>query len=95
MATKQLEILSIEQKKSKAGNAYHVCQCVVRGLKDGQPTIKVGELMVFNKDLQLSTGLFTAEFDVTVNFERQVTSELISLVPLRTAPAAPVAPRVS
>lgn len=73
---KILQILDVEERKSKAGNMFRVAQCVVKGDK-----VRVGELMIFNKEIQVAPGEFEAEFDVTVNFERQVGAELVALRP--------------
>lgn len=81
--SKRLHILDIEQKKSKAGNAYWVAQCVVYD-QDGKP--KVGELWHFNKDVELQKGEFSAVFEVDVDMDRKVSSSLVALQPYR-APA--------
>lgn len=78
MAVKRVEILEVEERKSKSGNMYRVCQCVVHGV-DGKK--KVGEMMVFNKDIVLSEGNYIIEYDVTVNFDRQVVAEPVRAVP--------------
>lgn len=75
---KKLSILEVEERKSKAGKVYRVAQCVVHGEK-----IKVGELMIFNSDIQVAPGEYVAQFDVSVNYERQVGAELIRLEPFR------------
>lgn len=76
--SKRIHILDIEQKKSKAGNAYWVAQCVVYD-RDNKP--KVGELWHFNKDVELKTGEFTAVFEVDVDMDRKVSSSLTALSP--------------
>lgn len=74
---KRVQILAFEEKKSKAGNPYVVAECVVFGEQ-----IKVGQMMVFgDMAKKIQTGEFVARFEVTVNFERQVTAELVELVP--------------
>lgn len=76
---KYLEIIEVEERTSKkSGNKYRVCQCI---LIDSEGKKKVGELMVFNKDIPLSEGTFQAEFDVTVNFDKNVSAELVALIP--------------
>lgn len=76
---KHLEIIEVEERTSKkSGNKYRVCQCI---LVDAEGKKKVGELMVFNKDIPLSEGTFLAEFDVAVNFDKNVTAELVALIP--------------
>lgn len=78
--SKRLQILDIEQKKSKSGNAYWVAQCVVYDRED-KP--KVGELWHFNKDVELKKGEFTAVFEVDVDMDRKVSSSLVALNPYR------------
>jgi hypothetical protein len=84
---KKVTILEVEERTSKkSGNKYRVAQCVVHGENK-----RVGELMIFNKDIEAKEGDFLAEFDVTVNFERMVTAELMRLIPFvegRTAAPA-------
>jgi len=87
--SKRLHILDIEQKKSKAGNAYWVAQCVVY---DAEGKAKVGELWHFNKEVELSKGEFTATFEVDVDMDRKVSSSLVALVPVGRA--HPVAAKV-
>lgn len=83
---KTVTILEVEERKAqKSGNPYWVCQCIVHGEKK-----RVGELMVFNKDIKLEEGEFFADFEIDVNFERKVGATLIALTPYvapRTAPA--------
>lgn len=92
---KTVTILEVEERKAqKSGNPYWVCQCVVHGEKK-----RVGELMVFNKDIELTEGEFFADFEIDVNFERKVGATLVKLTPTvvpRTAPAptASAAPKV-
>lgn len=78
MSTKRVEILEVEERTSKSGNKYRVCQCVVHG-HDGKK--KVGELMVFNKELTFGEGAYVVEFDVAVNFDRQVVAEPVRFIP--------------
>lgn len=85
---KHIEIIEVEERTSKTGKKYRVCQCIVVGI-DGKK--RVGEMMVFNGDLELKEGSFIAEFDVTVNFERMVGAELIRLVPFDSTQAGIVA----
>lgn len=74
---KQLTILAVETRISKkSGKPYRVAQCVVEG-----ESVKVGELMLFREDMQVYPGTYNAEFDVTVNYEKQVGAELIALHP--------------
>lgn len=82
---KTLHILEVEERTAKkSGNKYRVAQCVVVGEKK-----KVGELMIFNPDIVAGEGEYHADFDITVNFERQVTAELVALTPVVAAkPAA-------
>lgn len=77
---KTITILEVEERKAKSGRSYRVAQCVVHGEKT-----RVGELMIFNPDIKAGEGEFSAVFDVTVNFERQVAAELIGLTPVRAA----------
>ena len=87
--SKRLHILDVDQRKSKAGNAYWVAQCVVYD-KDNKP--KVGELWHFNKEVALEKGEFIAQFEVDIDMERKVNSSLVSLKPfghqVATSPAA-------
>lgn len=85
---KHIEIIEVEERTSKTGKKYRVCQCIVVGI-DGKK--RVGEMMVFNSDLELKEGSFIAEFDVTVNFERMVGAELIRLVPFDSTQAGVMA----
>lgn len=87
---KTLSILEIEERTAKkSGNKYRVAQCIVVGEKK-----KVGELMIFNPEIKAGEGDFFADFDITVDFERRVTAELIALTPVTTAKPA-VRPSVS
>lgn len=85
MAMKKLvTILEVEDRTSKkSGNKYRVAQCIVKG-----ENIRVGELMVFKPEIKVAPGDFEAEFDVTVNFERQVSAELIALNPVKASTRA-------
>jgi len=74
---KTVTILEVEERKAqKSGNPYWVCQCIVHGEKK-----RVGELMVFNKDIVLTEGEFFADFEIDVNFERKVGATLVKLTP--------------
>jgi len=75
---KQLHILEVEDRVSKkSGNKYRVAQCIVKG-----DNIRVGELMIFKPDLVVAAGEYEADFDVSVNFDKQVGAELVALRPL-------------
>lgn len=75
---KTVTILDVEERTAKkSGNKYRVAQCIVHGEKK-----KVGELMIFNKDVVAGEGEFYADFDISVNFDRQVTAELLRLIPV-------------
>lgn len=87
---KVISILEVEERTSKkSGNKYRVAQCVVHGENK-----RVGELMIFNKDITVGEGDYVASFDVTVNFERQVSAELVGLTPVKSA-QAPSAPKAA
>lgn len=86
---KELEILSVEEKTSKKGTKYFVCQCIVHHGED----MKVGELSVFQKGITPAKGKFMAEFDIRVDFERRVGAELIALTPVGRPAATGMAPR--
>lgn len=74
---KRVQILAFEQKKSKSGNAYVVAECIVYG-----DQIRVGQMMVFgDMARKIAVGEFLATYEVTVNYERQVTAELVELLP--------------
>lgn len=74
---KVLTIIEVENRiGKKSGKPYRVAQCIVIGENQ-----RVGELMVFNDQIELKPGQYEAFFDVTVNYEKNVTSELISLKP--------------
>lgn len=82
---KTVTILEVEERKAqKSGNAYWVCQCIVHGEKK-----RVGELMVFNKEIVLSEGEFHADFEIDVNFERKIEAKLVRLTPIVVPRAAP------
>lgn len=84
---KTLTILDVEERTAKkSGNKYRVAQCVVHGEKK-----KVGELMIFNKEIVVAEGEFYADFDVSVNFDRQVNAELVRLTPVNKSASRPVA----
>jgi hypothetical protein len=83
---KKLTILEVENRKSKkTGNEYRVAQCIVQG-----ENIRVGELMIFNKDIAVSKGDFNAHFEINVNFDKQVGAELVALVPV--SPGGKISP---
>lgn len=78
---KTVTVLDVEERTAKkSGNKYRVAQCVVHGEKK-----KVGELMIFNKDVVVTEGEYYADFDISVNFDRQVTAELLRLIPVPKA----------
>lgn len=75
---KTVTILDVEVRiAKKSGKPYRVAQCIVHGEK-----IKVGEMMIFNPDIKCEAGEFHADFEIDVNFERQVSASLIGLTPL-------------
>lgn len=78
MSTKRVEILEIEERKSKSGNVYRVLQCVVYS-HEGKK--RVGEMMVFNKELLFTEGTFVVDFEVDVNFDRQVVAVPVKFTP--------------
>ena len=80
---KHVQILAVEDRKSKSGNMYQVAQCVVHG-----DQIKVGELWSFSKIVTLVPGDFLAEFEITVDMERKVTAELVAMHPVAKPGAA-------
>lgn len=74
---KILTVIEVENRVSKkSGRGYRVAQCIVHG-----ESKRVGELMIFNDQLQVGQGNFEAHFEISVNFERMITSELVSLKP--------------
>lgn len=80
---KTITVLEVEERVSKkSGNKYRVAQCIVHGEKK-----RVGELMIFKPEIEVTEGQFHADFDVDVNFERQVSAQLVRLVPV-VRPAA-------
>lgn len=90
LSTKRMHILDVDQRKSKAGNAYWVAQCVVYD-KENKP--KVGELWHFNKEVTLEKGEFIAQFEVDIDMERKVSSSLVALTPFgRQAVTSPAIP---
>lgn len=81
---KTVTILDVEERTAKkSGNKYRVAQCIVHGEKK-----KVGELMIFNVDVVVTEGEYYADFDISVNFDRQVTAELLRLIPVAKAGAS-------
>ena len=75
---KRIQILAVEEKKSKAGNPYFVAECVVYGEQ-----IRVGQMMVFGDIAKtVCPGEFYATYEVAVNYERQITAELVRLEPV-------------
>ncbi len=86
--SKRVQILHVDPRKSAKGNSYQVAQCVVLD-EDGIP--KVGELWNFNKDVDVKQGEFTAVFEIHVDMDRKVTSQLVALNPVTASkPAAAV-----
>lgn len=80
---KRLEIIEVDEKTSKSGNKFRVCQCIVHTPNaDGGTKKRVGELMVFDKDMVVTEGSFHGEFDIDVNFDKQVVAKLVRLVPV-------------
>lgn len=74
---KVLTVIEVENRTSKkSGRPYRVAQCIVHGENK-----RVGELMIFNDALEVKTGNYEAYFEISVNYERMITSELVSLKP--------------
>lgn len=73
---KVLTIIETETRKSKAGRDYRVSQCIVHGENK-----RVGELMIFNDQLPAEPGNYEAHFEINVDYERRITSELVALKP--------------
>lgn len=76
-AKKHLVILEVEPRTAKSGRVYRVAQCYIKGDK-----IEVGELMLFNDQLQVVPGEYEAEFEVSRSFDRNITASLVALRPV-------------
>lgn len=84
---KTVTILDVETRTAKkSGKPYRVAQCIVHGDK-----IKVGEMMIFGADIVCEKGEFFADFEVDVNFDRQVSANLVRLMPVNGRPVSQVA----
>lgn len=78
--SRRLTILAVEHRVSQKGNPFAACQCVIRG---SEPTdVKVGVLMVWGDKIVPAVGEFTASFDLGVDFDGQVSAEIVGLVPV-------------
>jgi GrpB-like predicted nucleotidyltransferase (UPF0157 family) len=85
---KVLTIIETEERTAKSGRKYRVSQCIVHGENK-----RVGELMIFNDQLAAEPGNYEAYFEIHVDYERRITSELVSLKPYTGAlPGAGAAP---
>ena len=82
-----VEVIAVDNKsgKSKSGSDYsmEVCQCIVRGEK-----VLVGELILPKGHPIPAPGLYRAEFEVAVSFDKRINGALKHLIPVKAAVAA-------
>lgn len=86
-----VEIVSTKTRTGtsrKSGNAYsmEICQCIVRG-----EDVLVGELILPKDHPVPVPGLYRAEFEVAVGFDKSVHGQLKRLYPYVPAKQAKVA----
>lgn len=86
---KVLEILHIEHKTSKKGTAYSLGQCVIRAF-DGSPPM-VGEAFIPQEFKETAPGLYEAEFELAVDFDKRVMAKIVGLKPYKAQAVAKVA----
>jgi len=84
---KVLEILHVEHKTSKKGTAYSLAQCVIRN-EDG--SAQVGELFLDPSLKDTPKGLYEADWELAVDFDKRVTAKCVALrsVGAKVVPAA-------
>jgi hypothetical protein len=97
---KRIEVIACDVKtyKGKDGRPdgqYQVLQCIVRGYKDGTPTVEVGTMRVFGEMAKepVKTGEYFAEFDIAVGWrgddKGEIGARLIGLKPAQPQDAKP------
>lgn len=93
----RIQVLTVEERKgNKNGKDWSmkVCQCIAYPTDPatGEETIKIGELILPKGHEPITPGNYDGEFGIQVGYDKQISGQLVRLVPhspVRPSSASP------